>query len=97
MLLVQVRNHRRVAGSAHLVAAEGLAQPAVVVELAVEDGGDAAALVRDRLAPGLQVEHAQALVAEDAGAEADARALVRPAVPDRRAHRVDRTRIGRAV
>ena len=96
VLLVEVREHRRVARAAHLVAPQRLAQLAVVVELAVEDGDDPARLVRNGLAAGLEIEHAQALAPERAPAVHLGRALVGAAVADRRAHRVDRYRIGRA-
>ena len=48
---------------------ELLAQLAEVVDLAVEDGDDVAGLVRDGLLAGLEVDHAQAAVAEHAAAD----------------------------
>ena len=94
VLLVQVRDHRRVAAAAHLVTLlrEVGAELREVVQLAVEDGDDVALLVRHRLVAELRVEHLQPLMAEDARAERVRRALVGAAVADPRAHGVDELR-----
>ena len=62
VLLVQVRDHRRVAAAAHVVARSprARAQLGEVVELAVEDRDHVAALVRDRLVAELRVDHLRA-------------------------------------
>ena len=59
-LLVQVRDHRRVAGAADLVAGQLRPKLAEVVELTVEDGDHVAGLVRDRLAAGGEIDHLRA-------------------------------------
>ena len=94
VLLVEMRDHRRVAAPAHLVALRGEVAPELreVVELAVEDRDDVARLVRDGLVAELRVEHLEPLVAEHARAELLGPALVGPAVADPRAHRVDERR-----
>ena len=95
VLLVQVRDHGRVAGSrAPRAPASSAAQFAEVVELAVEDGDDVAGLVRHRLAPGLEVDHPQAPVAEHAATERVDRAFVGPAVHERGVHPGDERRVG---
>ena len=95
-LLVEVRDDRRVARAAHLVAARGelLAQLVEVVELAVEDRHDLAALALDGLLARLEVDHAQAPMAEHARAEGVGRAVVGAAVHERVEHRVD---VGAAI
>ncbi len=86
-----MRDHGRVAASADLVPLlrELAPQLLEVVELAVEDGDDVAALVRHGLIAELGIDHLQPLVAENARAERVGRALVGAAMPDARAHRVD--------
>jgi hypothetical protein len=96
VLLVQVRDHRRVARAAHLVTGQLAAQLAEVVELAVEDGGHVARLIRHRLAARRQVDHLQAPVPEDAAAELVDAALVWPAVDERGVHTLDERRVGAA-
>ena len=95
MLLVEVRDDRRVAGAADIVAARGevVAELVEVVELAVEDGHDVAGLVGDRLAASDEVDDTQAPVAEHAASEGVDRALVRPAVDERVVHRGDDGRV----
>ena len=91
VLLVEVGDHRRVAGPANVVAAscELVAELQEVVDLAVEDGHDVAGLVRDGLAPGDEVDDPKTAVAEHAALEGVDRALVRPAVDERVVHRGD--------
>ena len=76
-------------------ASSSRAQLAEVVDLAVEDGGDVAALALDRLVAGREVDDREAPVAEHAAAEGGDRAVVGAAVDDRVVHRLDRSRIGR--
>ena len=97
VLLVQMRDHGRVAGAADVVPGQLHAQLAEVVELAVEDGDDVAGLVRDRLAARLEVDHPQAAVAEHAAAERVDGALVRAPVDERRVHAGDERGIGRSA
>ena len=70
-LLVHVRDHGRVAGAGHLVAArlEVAAHVAEVVQLAVEHRDDVAGLVRHGLLAGLEVDDAESPVPEDTAAE----------------------------
>ena len=91
-----MRDHRRVAASPDVVAAprELGTELREVVELAVEDGDDVAALVLNRLVAELGVEHLQALVAEHARPERVGRALIGAAVADAHAHLVDERRLG---
>jgi hypothetical protein len=97
VFLVQVRDHRRVAAAADLVAAGGElgTERREVVQLAVEHGDHVAALGCDRLVAELRVQHLKALMAENAGAVGVRRALVRAAVADSRSHFVDEGRLGR--
>ena len=90
-LLVEVRQDRRVASAAHLVAArrEFLPQLGKVVELAVEDGNDGAGFVRDGLVAELRIDHLEPLMPEHARAERVGRALIRATVADARPHAVD--------
>jgi hypothetical protein len=97
VLLVEVRDHRRVAPPAHVVPAQRVAQLREVVELPVEDGRDVLAFVLHRLVARLGVDDDQPLVAEDAPAQRVRRAVVRPAVDHRRTHAIDRDRVGCAV
>ena len=92
-LLVEVRDHRGVAGAAHLMAGQLRPQLAEVVELAVEDGDDVARLVRDGLAAGDEVDDLQAPVAEHAAPERVHRALVGPPVDEGRVHPLDERRV----
>ena len=62
---------------------------AEVVDLAVEDGDDAAVLVRDRLVAGREVDHAQAAVPERAASPLRDDAVVGPAMADRVARGAD--------
>ena len=93
VLLVEVRDDRRVAAAAHVVVGELGAKLGKVVELAVEHGDDVAALVSNRLVAELRVEHLKALMPENAGAGGVGRSLVRPAVAESRSHLVDKTRL----
>ena len=98
MLLVEMGDDGRVAGSPHVVALRGqlLAQLGEVVELAVEDADDVAGLVRDRLRAGDEVDYPQAPVAEYAAPEGVHRALVGAAVHERRVHARDEDGVRRA-
>ncbi len=87
-LLVQVRQHGRVACAADLVVGELVSKRLEVVGLAVVDRDDVARLVRHRLVSRVEVDHLQPLVAEHAAPECVRRALVRPAVNERGAHGV---------
>ncbi len=97
VLVVQMRDHRRVAAAPDVVAAsrELGTELREVVELAVEDGDDVAALVLNRLVAELGVEHLKALMAENAGAVGVRRPLIGAAVADSRSHRVDEGGLGR--
>ncbi len=94
---VGVRDQRRIACAADLVACcEELTTELVeVVELAVEDGDDLAALVAHRLVACLQVDHREAAVAEHAAPKRLDGAVVGAAVYDRRVHGFDQPRVGR--
>ena len=96
VLLVRVRQDRRIAGAADAVVAKLLPELLEVVELAVEDADDVVRLVGDRLEARGQVEHAEALMPEHATAVRVRRSLIRPAVRDCGAHRVDELGIRRA-
>jgi hypothetical protein len=98
VLLVHVRNHRRVARARDVVP-EGLeVAPHVleVVELAVEDRDDVSGLVRCGLVARDEVDDAQAPVAEDAASEARDAARVGPPVEERLGHPRDDLRVGRS-
>ncbi len=91
VLLVEVRQDRRVAAAAHFVAAGCELAPELgeVVELAVEDRDDRAGLVRDGLVAELRIDHLEPLMPEHARSERVGRALIRAPVADARAHAVD--------
>ena len=91
-----MRKDRRVPGPTHLVALELVPQLREVVDLAVEDAHNVPGLVRHGLEAGLEVDHAQPLVAEHAAAERVGRALVGPTVNESHAHGVDELGIRRA-
>ena len=75
---------------------EVAADVAEVVELAVEDGDDVPGLVRHRLVAGLEVDDAQAPVAEDAASERGDATRVGPAVDERLGHARHEVRVGRS-
>src|SRR6202030_4239332 len=85
-LLVEMRQHRRVAAAAHLVAVprELFAKRGKVVELAVEDRDDRPGLACDRLVAELGIDHLEPLMAEHARPERIRRALVGAAMADAR-------------
>ena len=91
VLLVQVRDDGRIAGTADLVAAlrEILAELEEVVDLAVEDGDDVSGLVLDGLAPGDEVDDPEPPVAEHAAAEGVDGALIRSAMDECAVHSLD--------
>src|SRR4029077_674885 len=95
-LLVGMWQQRRVATATDLVAGrlELAPQLAEVVDLAVEDGDDVPALVRDGLVAGLQVDDRKAAVAEDAAPVGGDGAMVRAAMYDRVVHALDQSRVG---
>src|SRR5207302_8663917 len=78
VLLVEVRDHRCVSPAADVVAALGelASELGEVVELAVEDGDDVAALARDGLVAELGIQNLEPLVAEHARAEGVSRSLI---------------------
>ena len=80
VFLVQVRQDGRIAGAAHLVSTQLVAQRHEVVGLAIEDGDDIARLVRHRLIAALEVDDLQSLVTQHAVAEGVRRSLVGPAM-----------------
>src|SRR5689334_21847908 len=92
-----MRDERRVAGAANLVSGgfELATELAEVVQLAVEDGDDVAAFVRDGLVAGVQVDDRQTAVAEHAAAVGLDGAVVGAAMYDRRVHGLDQPRVGR--
>ena len=67
-----------------------------VVKLAVEDGDDVLGLVRRGLVAGLQIDHPQPAVPEDAAAEERDAARVGPAVEEGLGHAPDDVRVGRS-
>src|SRR5438128_2638161 len=86
-----MRDHGRVSRAANLVptGAELRPEGAEVVELAVEDRDDVAALVRDRLRARREIDDPEALMAEHEWTERLGAPLVRPAMAEPRPHRVD--------
>ncbi len=99
MLLVGVRDDGRVARTGDPVTSGGqlLAQRPELVELAVEDAGDVALLVRHGLRAGIEVDHLQAPVAEHAAAERVHAALVGTAMTERVDHPLHERWVGRRV
>src|SRR5581483_5275634 len=91
--LVRVRDHGRVARARELVSErfEPAAELSEVVELAVEDGDDVAALVAHRLVAGREVDDREAPVAEHAPSVGLDGAVVGAAMYDRRVHALDRS------
>ena len=69
--------------------ASSLAQLAEVVDLAVEDDGDGAVLVRDRRIAGDEVDDREAVLGDHRAAAGEAAARVRAAVLERAELRVD--------
>ena len=98
LLLVDMRDHGRVARSRHVVAARGEVAPYVgeVVELAVEDGDDVLGLVGRGLVAGLEVDDAQPAMPEDAATEERDASRVGPAMEERLGHAPDDVRVGRS-
>src|SRR6185503_17844534 len=82
VLLVEVRHELDVADTAKRVPLrlEVGAELAIVVELAVDDGDDVAALVRDRLVTGLQVDDREPPHREPRALSEPATVPVRPAM-----------------
>ncbi len=98
MLLVHVRDHRRVARPGHVVPARGQLSTDVleVVELPVEDRDDLSRLVRRGLVARLEIDDAQAAVTENAAPERGDAARVGPAVDEGLRHAPDDSRVGRS-
>jgi hypothetical protein len=97
-LLVDVGNHRGVAGPRHVVAAGGQVAPKVVevVELAVEHGDDVLRLVRHGLLAGLEIDDAEPPMPEHAPPQDRDAARVGPAVDERPRHARHDVRVGRS-
>ena len=98
VLLVYVRDDRRVARSRHDVAALGKDTPNLVevVQLAVEDRDDVAGLVRRGLLARLEVDHPEPAMTESTTAECGDAAGVGTPVDERRGHAGDDVRVGRS-
>ena len=99
MLLVEVDDHLGVALGREPVARadQGLAQLAVVVDLAVEDDDDRPVLVGDRLVAGREVDDAQPLDAETRAVADEVSARVGAAVLDHGAHALEQFEVDRSV
>ena len=101
MLLVEMNDNFGVRLGAESMALldQFLAQQFVVVDLTIESDADLPVFVVERLVALLEVDNAQADMAEDEGPTVEqgiARA-VRPAVADRRTHQRDVLALGRAA
>ena len=98
MLLVRVRDDRRVAGSRHRVALLREVTPhfVEVVQLAVEDRDDVAGLVRRGLLSRLEVDDPEPAMAENAPAERRDATRVGTSMDEGRRHARDDIRVGRS-